>query len=85
MKMNLTYRIPHDTQKITELERYHDKHEQKEGRAYMLLGIYLDEHLTLDVHINHIVSNSAIVQPFLAVFLFQTKTNYQKFRKRPYV
>jgi len=56
MKMNLTYRIPHDTQKITELERYHDKHEQKEGRAYMLLGIYLDEHLTLDVHVNHIVS-----------------------------
>ncbi len=28
----------------------------KEGRAYKLLGIYLDEHLTLNFHTKHLVS-----------------------------
>ncbi len=30
--------------------------QQKECRSYELLGIFLDEHLTLDAHSNHIVS-----------------------------
>jgi hypothetical protein len=45
-----------DISLITTLERYHDNHQLTEGRAYKLLGIYLDEHLTLDTHTNHIVS-----------------------------
>ena len=45
-----------DNSLITTLERYHDNHPLKEGRAYKLLGIYLDEHLTLNSHVNHIVS-----------------------------
>jgi len=41
---------------ITTLERYHDHHTDTKCRAYKLLGIYLDEHLTLNSHTNHIVS-----------------------------
>jgi hypothetical protein len=37
---------------ITELERYHDNHLNKEKQAYKLLGIYFDEHLSFDKHID---------------------------------
>jgi hypothetical protein len=37
---------------ITALERYHDNHLQPECRAYKLLGIYLDEHLSFNFHTN---------------------------------
>jgi len=37
---------------ITPLERYHDNHLQPECRAYKLLGIYLDEHLSFNFHTN---------------------------------
>jgi hypothetical protein len=46
----------HDDSLITVLERYHDNHHSSDCRAYKLLGIYLDEHLTLDYHVNHICS-----------------------------
>jgi hypothetical protein len=46
----------HDPDLITELERYHDNHETKECRTYKLLGIHLDEFLTLEAHATHIVS-----------------------------
>jgi hypothetical protein len=41
---------------ITVLERYHDNHQTADCRAYKLLGIFLDEHLSLDAHVNHICS-----------------------------
>jgi hypothetical protein len=47
---------PVDPSLITTLERYHDNHINTDCRAYKLLGIYLDEHLTLNSHTNHIVS-----------------------------
>jgi len=47
--------LPFDQNGVTVLERYHDKHTQTDCRAYKLLGVYLDEHLTLDFHVNHIV------------------------------
>jgi len=47
--------VPHDPNKVTVLERYHNQHEKNECRAYKLLGIYLDEFLTLDAHVSHIV------------------------------
>jgi hypothetical protein len=37
---------------ITELERYHDNHENKNKQAYKLLGVYFDEHLSFDNHID---------------------------------
>ena len=67
--------LPHDPQKITELERYHDKHEQKECRAYKLLGIYLDEHLSLDVHVNHIVSK--LTRSLYCIKMAKNNLNYQ--------
>jgi hypothetical protein len=36
------------------LERFHDKHTNKDCRAYKYLGIYLDEHLSFDQHVKHI-------------------------------
>lgn len=47
---------PVDQSLITPLERFHDDHISKDCRAYKLLGIYLDEHLTLDAHTNHLKS-----------------------------
>jgi hypothetical protein len=41
---------------VSPLERYHDNHPLKEGRSYKLLGIYLDEHLSLNLHTDHIIS-----------------------------
>jgi len=40
---------------ITILERYHNGHQKTEARAYKLLGIYLDEHISLDFHVNHLL------------------------------
>ena len=45
---------PYDHDKVTVLERYHDKHDNANCRAYKLLGVYLDEHLTLDYHVSHL-------------------------------
>jgi len=47
---------PQDPSLLTVLERYHDNHTSTDCRSYKLLGIYLDEHLTLDAHVNHICS-----------------------------
>jgi hypothetical protein len=47
---------PNDDIPITLLERYHDNHPSPDCRSYKLLGILLDEHLTLDSHVNFICS-----------------------------
>jgi hypothetical protein len=47
---------PHDQTLVTPLERYFDEHATPECRAYKYLGIYLDEHLTLESHTTHIVN-----------------------------
>jgi hypothetical protein len=38
---------------VTPLERFHDNHENIDCRAYKLLCVYLDEHLTFDKHTAH--------------------------------
>jgi len=48
---------PPDSNLITTLERYHDNHLNKECRYYKYLGIYLDEHLTLETHTSHLVNS----------------------------
>jgi hypothetical protein len=47
---------PYDPSLITPLERYHDAHKKTDCRSYKLLGIHLDEHLSLNAHTNQIVS-----------------------------
>ncbi len=39
---------------ITPLERYHNNHKNKNCRQYKLLGIHLDEYLSLDYHVDNI-------------------------------
>jgi hypothetical protein len=46
--------VLYDPTLVTPLERYHDNHPSKDCRAYKLLGIYLDEHLTMDAHTKNI-------------------------------
>lgn len=45
-----------DNTLFTTLERYYDNHPSKDCRSYKLLGILLDEHLSLESHTNHIIS-----------------------------
>jgi hypothetical protein len=42
---------------VNKLERffYHDDHPTKEGKAYKLLAIFLDGHLSLNLHTDHLV------------------------------
>jgi hypothetical protein len=47
---------PIDPNLITTLERYYDDHPDSNCRSYKLLGIHLDEHLTLNSHTNHVVN-----------------------------
>ena len=44
---------------MTPLERFHDEHINKDCRAYKLLGIYLDEHLSLNYHVNYVSNKLA--------------------------
>ena len=46
--------VPTNTELINTLERYHNNHVSKDCRAYKLLGIYFDEHLTLNHHVNYL-------------------------------
>ncbi len=39
---------------ITTLERYHNNHDDKKCRQYKLLGVYLDEYLSLDYHVDSV-------------------------------
>jgi len=45
---------PFNPTMITTLERCHNTNPNVEARSYKLLGIYLDEHLTFDFHVNHL-------------------------------
>ena len=39
---------------VYDLERIHNNYQDKNKRAYKLLGIYLDKFLSFNVHINHL-------------------------------
>jgi len=45
---------PFNQELVTPLERIHSGHQNVDGQSYKLLGIYLDEHLTFDAHVNHL-------------------------------
>ena len=48
--------LAEDHHLVVPLERYHDGHLKPECRAYKLLGIYLDEHLSFNYHTNFLCS-----------------------------
>jgi hypothetical protein len=51
--------IQNDPSLKIKLERYHNGHESNTCRAYKLLGIYLDEYLSLDFHTNYLSNKLA--------------------------
>jgi hypothetical protein len=48
--------MPHDPAKISEIERIRTDHANKDMRAYKTLGIYFDENLTLNHHIEYLTN-----------------------------
>jgi len=70
--------VPHDPNKVTVLERYHNQHEKNECRAYKLLGIYLNEFLTLDAHVSHIVKK--LNKSLYCIKLAKNNLNYTGLR-----
>lgn len=46
--------LPFNPANVSTLERFHTLHENKNCRAYKLLGIYLDENLSLNFHIDNL-------------------------------
>ena len=51
---------PYDHRLVTTLDQYHDKHENKDCRAYKLFGIYLDKHLTLNTHVDNLMKKLTV-------------------------
>jgi hypothetical protein len=50
---------PFNPELVTPLERIHNNHVNPDCRAYKLLGIFLDENLSLDTHINKLCKKLA--------------------------
>ncbi len=48
--------LPHDDNMVYNLERIHNDHIDNNKRYYKLLGIYLDEYLNLNAHVNFLCS-----------------------------
>jgi hypothetical protein len=70
--------LPHDQNNITVLERLHNKHERADSRSYKLLGIYFDEHLTFDFHINHL--SSKLTKSLYCIRLAKNNLSYKGLR-----
>jgi len=70
--------LPYDPNGITILERYHDKHVYNDCRAYKLLGVFLEEHLTFDVHVSHIVNK--LNRSLYCIRMAKNNLNYQGLR-----
>jgi len=66
---------PHSPDKITVLERLHEKHENSNSRAYKLLGIYLDEYLSFDYHANYLLSK--LNRSMFCIKMAKNNVNYK--------
>jgi hypothetical protein len=51
--------VPQDPTLIQRIERIHNKHEDPKMQSFKLLGVYLDESLTLNKHVDHISAKLA--------------------------
>jgi hypothetical protein len=47
---------PPDPELIQKIERIHDRHSDPKMQSFKLLGVFLDEHLTLNKHIDHVTA-----------------------------
>jgi Reverse transcriptase (RNA-dependent DNA polymerase) len=45
---------PFDQSKVSEIVRVHNDHAESKHRAYRTLGVYFDEHLTLNTHVEYL-------------------------------
>jgi hypothetical protein len=70
--------LPYDPNNVTVLERFHDKHDNHDCRAYKLLGIYLDEHLTLDNHVNHL--SKKLTRSLYCIKMAKNNLNFKSLR-----
>jgi hypothetical protein len=62
------------------LERYHNNPGSKDSRAYKLLGVYLDEHSSLNYHVNFLCNKLSHV---LCTVFVKPETFLQKSRWNP--
>jgi hypothetical protein len=62
---------------VTTLERIHSNHDDKKSRSYKLLGVLLDEILSLDYHVDNLCSklNSVTVLDKQKIFLLFRRLN----------
>jgi hypothetical protein len=70
--------MPFNPTLITNLERIHDNHPDKNCRSYKLLGIYLDEHLTLDHHVSNLVNK--LTKSLYCIRAAKNNLNYKGLR-----
>jgi hypothetical protein len=47
---------PPDPELIQKIERIYDKHNDPKMQSFKLLGVFLDEHLTMNKHIDHVTA-----------------------------
>ena len=69
---------PFNPDLCTILERFHSKHENTSSRAYKLLGVYLDEHLSFDYHIDFICKK--LSKSLYCINLAKTNVNFHGMR-----
>ena len=67
-----------DPTKIKILERYHNCHPDKDCRAYKLLGVYLDEFLSLDAHTNYLIKK--LNRSMYCIRMAKNNLNYKGLR-----
>jgi hypothetical protein len=69
---------PFNPNLCTNLERFHSTHENPSSRAYKLLGVYLDEQLSFDFHIDFICKK--LSKSLYCINLAKTNVNYYGMR-----
>jgi hypothetical protein len=70
--------LPFNPNLITKLERVHDAHPQADGKTYKLLGIYLDEHMSLDHHVKAVISK--LTRSLYCIRMAKNNLNYKGLR-----
>ena len=70
--------IPYDPDLVTNLDRVHNNHESPDGRHYKLLGIHLDEFLTLDCHVQKLIGK--LTRSMYCIKMAKNNLNYKGLR-----